>query len=69
MMDSAKVKRVVALNRQIASYKAMLKNTVLTADEADIAISDCNREIAKLRGQEELPLEGGTNPSEKPKKA
>jgi len=69
MMDSAKVKRVVALNRQIASYKAMLKSKVLTGEEVDIAISDCLQEIAKLRGQGSLELEGGDNPSEKPKKA
>lgn len=68
-MDVLKVKRVVALNRQIAAYKAMLKQGVLTEHEVAVAVSDCQAEINKLRGQDDLQLVGGENPPEKPKKA
>lgn len=68
-MDVLKVKRIVALNRQIAAYKAMLKQGVLTEHEVAVAVSDCQAEINKLRGQDDLQLVGGQNPPEKPKKA
>lgn len=68
-MDVVTVKRVVALNRQIAAYRAMLKQGVLTEHEVAVAVSDCQAEINKLREQGELQLEGGQNPPEKPKKA
>lgn len=64
-MDVTKVKRVVALNRQIAAYIAMVKNGVLTEEEANVGISDCKREINQLRGQDDLQLVGGDNPATK----
>lgn len=69
MTEVANVKRIIALNRQIASYKAMLKAGTLTSAEVDIAISDCNNEIGRLRGQAVLNLDHGSQTEPKPKKA
>lgn len=66
MTEVENVKRIIALNRQIASYKAMLKAGTLTSKEVDIAISDCNKEIGRLRGQATLDLD---QTDQKPKKA
>lgn len=70
IVDVVKVKRVVALNRQIAAYKAMLKQGVLTEQEVAVGVTACQTEINQLRGQDDLQLVGGANPPEgKAKKA
>lgn len=68
-MDKEQVKRIIALSRQIMQYQSMYKKGVLTAEEATLAMSGCEREIAHIRSQGVLALEGSGNPPEKAKKA
>lgn len=53
-MNSESVKRIVALQRQIKSYGAMVRQSLLTEAEAELMVADCNREIAAIRAQREL---------------
>lgn len=55
-MNTESVKKVVAVQRQIASFKSMVKSGSLTAEEADILVKDGERRIAEIRGQQDLVL-------------
>ena len=55
-MNADGVKRIVALTRQKKSYQAMVRSKDLTQSEADAMIALCDKEIAALRAQEDLPL-------------
>lgn len=67
MVTPACVRRVVALNRQIASYKGLARQGVLTSQEAEVAINVCEREIASVRAQGELAGVGSVTPVPAPK--
>lgn len=68
-MNKEQVRRIIALNRQMAQYEAMHKKCVLTEEERDVAMAEAQREIAAIRGQGTLALEQGESAQQKPKKA
>lgn len=55
----AVVKRIVALQRASANARAMAKRGVITEGDAGVLIEANDAEIARLRSQGELPLDGG----------
>lgn len=58
-MNEKSAKRIVALLRQRAQYKAMEKSNILKADEVETLTAMVDREIAQERGQQELALDQG----------
>lgn len=62
-MNVDTVKRLVALNRQASSYRAMVRNGDLTHEEADMLITEIDGEIANIRSQKSLPLKTETDPA------
>ncbi|UOF82673.1 hypothetical protein [Microviridae sp.] len=55
----ASAKRVVSLQRQIKVYGALHRAGAITDPERDELVKAAEAEIARLRSQGELPLEGG----------
>nr|QJB19483.1 MAG: hypothetical protein [Microvirus sp.] len=51
------VKRVVALQRTVASYTAMMNKGLITLDECRFLVDAAHKEIAAIRSQADLPLE------------
>lgn len=55
-MDIITAKRVVALKRQSAMYKAMAKKGDITDDECKALCADLEAQLERVRGQATLAL-------------
>lgn len=54
-MDYVGANRILALNRQIDAIATLVKKGKITKFEAEVLVAPKMNEIAKIRGQGELP--------------